>query len=150
MAYGEFNDLPRRTASDTILCDKAYNIAKNQKMMDVKEVVLHWFTYFLIKVFWEWCQKWDYDKPAITEELYKPIIRTLTKIIEKTKIILFFQDNIFDADLVDMHLISKFNKRFLFLLCVIHYFSKYAWVVPLKDKKGITIINALKKSFRRV
>ena len=44
-----------------------------------------------------------------------------------------------------MHLISKFNKRFLFLLCVIHYFSKYAWVVPLKDKKGITIINALKK-----
>ena len=46
MAFGEFNDLPRRTASDKILCDKAYNVAKNQKMMDVKEVVLHWFTHF--------------------------------------------------------------------------------------------------------
>ena len=36
-----------------------------------------------------------------------------------------------------MQLISKFNKGFRFLLCVIDIFSKYAWVVPLKDKKGI-------------
>ena len=44
-----------------------------------------------------------------------------------------------------MQLISKFNKVFRFLLCVIDIFSKYAWVVPLKDKKGITIINAFQK-----
>ena len=44
-----------------------------------------------------------------------------------------------------MQLISKFNKGFRFLLCVIDIFSKYAWVVPLKDKKGITIINAFQK-----
>ena len=44
-----------------------------------------------------------------------------------------------------MQLISKFNKRFRFLLCVIDIFSKYAWVVPLKDKKGITITNAFQK-----
>ena len=35
--------------------------------------------------------------------------------------------------------ISKFNKRFRFLLCVNDIFSKYAWVVPLKDRTGITI-----------
>ena len=40
---------------------------------------------------------------------------------------------------------SKFNKGFRFLLCVIDIFSKYAWVVPLKDKKVITITNALQK-----
>ena len=40
-----------------------------------------------------------------------------------------------------MQLLSKFIKRFRFLLCVINIFSKYAWVVPLKDKKGITITN---------
>ena len=40
-----------------------------------------------------------------------------------------------------MQLISKFNKGFRFLLCVIDIFSKYAWVVHLKDKKGITITN---------
>ena len=44
-----------------------------------------------------------------------------------------------------MQLISKFNKGFRFLLCVIDIFSKYAWVVPLKDKKGVTIVNAFQK-----
>ena len=44
-----------------------------------------------------------------------------------------------------MQLISKFNKAFRFLLCVIDIFSKYAWVVPLKDKKGISIVNAFQK-----
>ena len=44
-----------------------------------------------------------------------------------------------------MQLINKFNKGFRFLLCVIDIFSKYAWVVPLKDKKGVSIINAFKK-----
>ena len=45
-----------------------------------------------------------------------------------------------------MQLISKFNKGIRFLLCVIDIFSKYAWVIPLKDKKGITITNAFKKN----
>ena len=41
-----------------------------------------------------------------------------------------------------MQLISKFNKGFRFLFCVIDIFSKYAWVVPLKDKKGVSIVDA--------
>ena len=44
-----------------------------------------------------------------------------------------------------MQLISKFNKGIRFLLCVIDIFSKYAWVVPLKGRKGITIVNVFKK-----
>ena len=44
-----------------------------------------------------------------------------------------------------MQLISKFNKGFRFLLCVIDIFSKYAWVVPLKDKKVASIVNAFQK-----
>ena len=40
---------------------------------------------------------------------------------------------------------SKFNKGFRFLFCVIDIFSKYAWVVPLKDKKGISIGDAFQK-----
>ena len=44
-----------------------------------------------------------------------------------------------------MQLKSKFNKGFIFLLWVIDVFSKYAWVVPLKNKKGITITNAFQK-----
>ena len=53
-----------------------------------------------------------------------------------------FRDNIWGADLACMILISKFNKVFSFLLCVIDVFSKYAWVIPLKRKKGISIFNA--------
>ena len=44
-----------------------------------------------------------------------------------------------------MELLSKCNKAFRFLLCVIDIFSKYAWVIPLKDKKGISIVNAFQK-----
>ena len=44
-----------------------------------------------------------------------------------------------------MQLINKSNKGFRFLLCVIDICSKYAWVISLKDKKRITIINAFQK-----
>ena len=59
-----------------------------------------------------------------------------------------FKNNIWGADLADMQLLSKFNKGFKFLLCVIDIFSKYAWVVPLKDKKGVSIVNAFQKIFK--
>ena len=44
-------------------------------------------------------------------------------------------DNIWDVDLADMQLLSKYNKGYKFLLCVIDIFSKYAWVIPLKGQK---------------
>ena len=49
------------------------------------------------------------------------------------------------ADLADMQLMSKFDTGIHFLLCPVDLFSKYAWVVSLKDKKGITIVNAFQK-----
>ena len=56
-----------------------------------------------------------------------------------------FRDNIWVADLADMQLSSKFNKGFRFFFCAIDIFSKYAWVIPLKDKNGISIVNAFQK-----
>ena len=47
--------------------------------------------------------------------------------------------------MVLIYLISKFNKGFRFLLCVIDIFSKYARVVPLKVKIGVSIVNAFQK-----
>ena len=64
-----------------------------------------------------------------------------------------FKDNIWGVYLADMQLLSKYNKGIRFLLCVIDIFSKYAWVVPLKDKKGTSIVKAfqiiLKQSNRK-
>ena len=78
------------------------------------------------------------------KKLHKPIIRNF----KKRKVHSSFIDNIWGADLVDMQLISKFNKVFRFLLCVIEIYSKYVWIIHLKDKKGITITHAFQKNFR--
>ena len=72
-------------------------------------------------------------------ELHKPIIRKC----EKRKVHAAFKDNIWGADLADMQLLSKYNKGIRFLLFIIDIFSKYAWVVPLKDKKGVSIATAV-------
>ena len=44
-----------------------------------------------------------------------------------------------------MQSLSKFYKGFKYLLCAIDLFSKYAWVIPINDKKGTSIVNAFKK-----
>ena len=49
------------------------------------------------------------------------------------------------VDLADMESLSKYNKGIKYLLCAIDLFSKYAWVVPLKDKREISIVNAFQK-----
>ena len=49
------------------------------------------------------------------------------------------------VDLADMQSLSKYNKGIKYLLCVIDLFSKFAWVVPLKEKRGISIVNAFQK-----
>ena len=80
----------------------------------------------------------------LAKELQKPIIRKFKKRTVYSR----FKDNISGADLADIQLISKFNKGFRFLLYFIDVFSKYAWVVPLKDKKGVTITNAFQKNLK--
>ena len=60
-----------------------------------------------------------------------------------------FKDNIWGVDLADMQLLTKYNKGIRFLLCVIDIFSKYAWVVPLKDKKGISIVKAFQSILKQ-
>ena len=77
----------------------------------------------------------------LADELHKPIIRKF----KKRKVYSALKDNIWAADLADMQLISKFNKGFRFLLFVIDIYSKYTWVVPLKDKKGVSIVNTFQK-----
>ena len=44
-----------------------------------------------------------------------------------------------------MQSLSKYNKGIKYILCPINFFSKYAWVIPIKDKKGTGIVNASKK-----
>ena len=74
----------------------------------------------------------------LAEEVHKLIIKEF----EKRKVHAAFKDNIWGSDLADMQLLSRYNKGIRFVLCVIDIFSKYAWVVPLKDKKSVSIVTA--------
>ena len=56
-----------------------------------------------------------------------------------------FKGNIWGVDLADIESLSKYNKRIKYLLYAIDLFSKYARVIPLKDKKGTSIVNAFQK-----
>ena len=67
----------------------------------------------------------------LADELHKTIIRKL----KRRKVYSSFRDNIWGVDLADMQPLSKYNKGIKYLLCTIDLFSKYAWVIPMKDKK---------------
>ena len=77
----------------------------------------------------------------LADELHKPVIKKLNK----RKVYLQFKDNIWGVDLADMKSLTRKNKSIKYLLCAIGLYSKYAFVVPLKDKKGISVINAFNK-----
>ena len=158
MAYRDFKDLAKRTALDKLLRDKAFNIDKNPKydgyQRNPASMVYNFF---------------DKKSPGsgvamlqnqqLAEELHKTIIRKL----EKRRVYSSFKDNIWGADLTYMQLITNFIKGFRFLLCIIliiiifnilrfllriiDIFSKYAWVVPLKNKKIVIIADAFQKKY---
>ena len=142
-AYSDSKDLIKRTVADKILKNKAFDIAKNPKY-DGYQRGLDFMVYkiFDSKVSGSGAKhvntKLIPQNEQLAEELHKLIIRKF----EKMKVYTAFKDNIWGADLADMQLLSKYNKGIRFLLCVIEIFSKYAWVVPLKDKKGISIVKA--------
>ena len=143
IAYGDFKDLARRTTSDKIFRNKVFNIAKNPKNNGYQRGLASMVQKFFDKKYTGSGIANNEIKQnlQLAKELHKPIIRKF----KKRKVYSGFRDNIWGADLADMQLISKFNKGFRFLLCAIDIFSKYAWVIPSKDKKGVIIANAFQE-----
>ena len=82
-----------------------------------------------------------FNNEKLAEELNKPIIRKFKKRTVYSR----FKDNIWCGDLADMQLRSKCDKVLWYFLRIIDIFTNYAWVAPLKDKKGILITNAFQK-----
>ena len=97
-----------------------------QNVSDINADLPESFTNFLIKGLVVLLSE-NMSNQQLAEDLQKPIIRKL----EKRKVYSSFTDNIWDADLADMQLISKYNKGVIFLLCDIDIYSKYAWVTLL-------------------
>ena len=85
------------------------------------------------------------NNKILAEELHKPVLKKFNK----RKVYSQFRDNIWEVDLADMQSLSKKNKGIKYLLCAVDLFSKYAFAVPLKDKKGISIVNAFNKIIKQ-
>ena len=138
----KIKDLSRRAFADNVLRDKTFNIAKDPKydgyQRGLASIV---YNFFDKKISGSGITNENFSNKELAKELHKPIIR----IFNERKVQSPFIDNIWGADLADIQLISKSNTGFRFLLGVIDNHSKYAWVIPLKNKKGITIINAFQK-----
>ena len=83
-------------------------------------------------------------KKDLAEELHKPIKRKF----KKRRVLVNGIDKIWAADLVDMQAFTKFNRSVNYLVAVIDVFSKYGWLIPLKDKRGKSVASALKTIFK--
>ena len=131
MAYGDFKDLSKRTASDKVLRDKAFKIASDQKYDGYQRGLASMvYKFFDKKSEGSSCHSSstsyhplssasqlanNKENIQLADELHKPIIRKF----KKRKVHSPFRDNIWGVDLAHMQLLSKFNKGFRFLLCVI-------------------------------
>ena len=141
-AYADHKDLINRTEADKILRDKAYDIASNPEYDGYQRGLASMVYKFFDK---KSTGSGIASSSILVDELHKPIIKKFNK----RKLYSQFKDNIWGVDLAEMQLLSRKNKSIKYLLCAIDLYSKYAFVIPLKDKKGISIVNASNKIIKQ-
>ena len=145
-AYADHKDLINRTKADKVLRDKAYNIASNPKYDGYQRGLASMvYKFFDKKSVGSGINTIKSSSTILADELHKPIIKKF----EKGKVYSQFKDNIWGVDLADTQSLSRKNKGIKYLLCVIDLYSKYAFAIPLKDKKGISILNAFHKIIKQ-
>ena len=158
-AYADHKDLINRTEADKVLRDKAYDIASNPEydgyQRGLASMVYKFFDKkstaepsSLKRTGSGFKKLKNTAKPSsliLADQLHKPIIRKFNK----RKVYSQFKDNIWGVDLAEMQSLSGKNKGIKYLLWAIDLFSKYAFVIPLKDKKGISIVNAFNKIIKQ-
>ena len=140
MTYDKSKDLVKRTRSDKVLRYKAFKIASDRKCNGYQRGLASMVYKFFDKKY-SGSGITNVSNYQLANELRKPIIKKF----KKRKVYSSFRDNIWGVDLADMQSLSKNNEGVKYLLCAIDLFNKYAWVIPTKDKKGTSIINALQK-----
>ena len=140
MAYSKSKDLVKRTQPDKFLRDRAFKIASNPKYDGYQRGLASMVYNFFDKKSKgsRITNEFNYQ---LGNELHKPVIKKF----KKRKVYSPFKDNIWGVDLADMQSLSRYNKGFKYLLRAIDLFSKYAWVIPIKHKKGTSIVNAFKE-----
>ena len=138
-------DLAERTTSDKILKDKAYEIARNHNYDGYQRGLASMVYNFFDKKTGSGATVKSKAGISGNEQLAKELHKPVIKKFKRRKVYARFKDNIWAADLTELESYSSKNKNVKYLLCVIDVFTKYAWVKPLKGKKGKTVLNAFIK-----
>ena len=141
-AYADHKDLINSTKSDKVLRDKAYDIPSNPEYDGYQRGLASMVYKFFDK---KSMGSGIASSSILADELHKPVIKKF----KKRKVYSQFKDNIWGVDLADMQSLGRKNKGIKYLLCAIDLYSKYAFVIPLKDKKGISIVNAFNKIIKQ-
>ena len=144
-AYADHKDLINRTEADKVLRDKAYDIASNPECDGYERGLASMVYKFFDKKSTGSGIATARSSSILAEELHKPIIKKFNK----RQVYSQFKDNIRGVDLAYMQSLSRKNKGIKYLLCAIDMYSKYAFVIPLKDKKGISFVNAFNKIIKQ-
>ena len=150
-AYADHKDLINRTEADKFLRDKAYDIASNPEHDGYQRGLASMVYKFLDKASTaepsslERMGSGIASSSILADELHNPVIKKFNK----RKVYSQLKDNIWGVDLADMQSLSRKSKGIKYLLRAIDLYSKYAFVVPLKDKKGISIVNAFNKIIKQ-
>ena len=148
-AYADYKDLINRTEGDKFLRYKAYDVASNPEydgyQRSLASMVYKFFHKKSMGSGFKKLKNTARNSSILADERHKLIIRKFNK----RKVYSQFKDNIWGADLADMQSLSRKNKGIKYLLCAIDLYSKYAFVIPLKDKKGISIVNAFNKIIKQ-
>ena len=138
----DHKDLINRTEADKVLRDKAYDIASNPEYDGYQRGLASMVYKFFDK---KSTGSGIASSSILADELHKPVIKKF----DKRKVYSQFKDNIWGLDLADMKSLSRKDKGIKYLLCAIDLHSKYAFVIRLKDKKGISIVNAFDKIIKQ-
>ena len=149
-AYAKYKDVENRLISDQKLRNSAYAIASNPKydgyQRGLASIVYKFFDSKVAPLDKKTMSgKGIKNNKFLAEELHKPVIKKFNK----SKVYSQFKDNIWGVNLADMQSLSKKNKGIKYILRAIDLYSKDAFVVPLKDKKGISIVNAFNKIIKQ-
>ena len=144
MAYGKYKGLKRRSQSDQVLKHKTFEIANNPKYDGYQRGLVS-----VVYQFFDNKSKGTRIKSMPDQQLANQLHKPITRKFKERKECYSFKDNIWAVDLADMQLISKCIRGIKHLLCAIDLFSKHVFVVPLKDKKGTTVTNALQSILNR-
>jgi transposase InsO family protein len=136
--YNENTETKTRNISDIALAHRAAEIARNSMYDDVQRKDARFISDIMkTKAKYGLGLPWNEE---LANELHAPVKR----VSKRRHVVSYGVDDVWSCDLVEMQEWSKQNNGYRYLLNIVDVYSKFAWSIPLLDKKSNTVLEAFK------